>query len=43
MFGEDWTPMPVNLAPQVPPDPEPDYLAEFLEWLASNKSMKIVE
>lgn len=43
IYGEDWTPVPVNLAPQAPPEPEPDYLAEFLEWLASTDSIEIVE
>lgn len=42
-YGEDWTPVPANLVPQVPTEPEPDYLAEFLEWLATTDSIEIVE
>jgi hypothetical protein len=43
IHGEDWTPVPANWAPPVPPEPEPDYLAEFLEWLATTDSIVVVE
>ncbi|KAH9001411.1 hypothetical protein EDB92DRAFT_1826460 [Lactarius akahatsu] len=42
IYGEDWSPVPVILAPQVPPEPEHDHLAEFEEWLATTDSIEIV-
>ncbi|KAH9180406.1 hypothetical protein EDB89DRAFT_2062127 [Lactarius sanguifluus] len=42
IYGEDWNPVPVILAPQVPPEPEHDHLAEFEEWLANTDSIEIV-
>ncbi len=41
-YGEDWSPVPVNLAPPVPSKPEHDHLAEFEEWLATTDSIEIV-
>ncbi|KAH9060007.1 hypothetical protein EDB87DRAFT_653062 [Lactarius vividus] len=43
IYGEDWSPVPAILAPQVPPEPEHDHLAEFEEWLATTDSIEIVE
>jgi len=41
-YGEDWTPVPVNLVSQEPSEPERDHLAEFEEWLATTDSIEIV-
>ncbi|KAH9079273.1 hypothetical protein EDB83DRAFT_2624338 [Lactarius deliciosus] len=42
IYGEDWSPVPVILAPQVPPEPEHNHLAEFEEWLATTDSIEVV-